>query len=295
MSAKVTEQIHGCAEGLDARPLAEVAEILAEGQAEAAQATLPARMDIVAGGEAMARTISAGGTLHYVAAGSSGLMAAADAMELGGTFGIPAPQIRIHMAGGIPQTAEMPGDTEDATNTLTDALASLTERDTVIAVSASGTTPYTLTAREIAHAAGATVIGIANNSGSALLAGADVAICLETPPEVISGSTRMGAGTAQKIALNMMSTLMAVKLGHVHDGLMVNLRADNIKLRERAQTIVKTITRCSGDTAAAALRNTNGDVKAAVLCASGAASTDFAFRLLEKADGNLRKALKQLT
>ncbi|MCP4819468.1 MAG: N-acetylmuramic acid 6-phosphate etherase [Shimia sp.] len=295
MSAKVTEQIHANATGLDARPLAEVAEILAEGQAEAAQATLPSRLDIVTGSEAMAATVAAGGTLHYVAAGSSGLMAAADAMELGGTFGIPNTQIRIHMAGGIPQTAEMPGDTEDATDTLTDALSGLTANDTVIAVSASGTTPYTLTAREIAHSAGATVIGIANNSGSALLADADVAICLETPPEVISGSTRMGAGTAQKIALNMMSTLMAVKLGHVHDGLMVNLRADNIKLRERAKSIVKTIADCTDDAAAMALKNTNGDVKAAVLCAKGAGSNDLALRLLEEAGGNLRKALILLT
>jgi N-acetylmuramic acid 6-phosphate etherase len=295
VSAKVTEQIHQHAIGLDARPLAEVAEILAKGQAEAAQAPLPERKNIVSGAEVMAQTIATGGMLHYVAAGSSGLMAAADAMELGGTFGIPASQICIHMAGGIPQTAEMPGDTEDATDTLMKELATLKRNDTVIAVSASGTTPYTLTALEIAQAAGATVIGIANNADTPLLTNADVRIFLETPSEVLSGSTRMGAGTAQKIALNMMSTLMAVKLGHVHDGLMVNLRADNIKLRERAQTIVKTIARCSDDTAAAALENTHGDVKSAVLCAVGAGSTDFAFRLLEGAGGNLRKALNQLT
>ncbi|WP_270732859.1 N-acetylmuramic acid 6-phosphate etherase [Shimia sp. Alg240-R146] len=295
MPAKATEKIHANAEGLDARPLAEVADILAKGQVEAAHATLPARMDIVAGGEAMARTIQAGGTLHYIAAGSSGLMAAADAMELGGTFSIPVDQIRIHMAGGLPQSAEMPGDTEDDTETLTDALSDLAPRDAVIAVSASGTTPYTLAAQRIAQNAGATVIGIANNAGSELLAKADIAICLETPPEVLSGSTRMGAGTAQKIALNMMSTLMAVNLGHVHDGLMVNLRADNIKLRDRAKTIVKTIAGCADDTAVAALQSTDGSVKSAVLCAAGEIPPDRAGRLLDEAGGNLRKALNALT
>jgi len=295
VSAKVTEQIHASAAGLDARPLTEIAEILAEAQAEAARATLPASRDIAAGSEAMAATIKAGGTLHYVAAGSSGLMAAADAMELGGTFGIPSKQIRIHMAGGIPQSADMPGDTEDATDALANALADLGAKDTVLAVSASGTTPYTLAAQEIAQRAGATVIGIANNSGSALLLESNIAICLETRPEVLSGSTRMGAGTAQKIALNMMSTLMAVKLGHVHDGMMVNLRADNIKLRERAKTIVKTIAGSADEVAASALQATNGDVKAAVLCASGVDLPSTALRLLEEADGNLRKALNQLT
>ncbi|TCL01176.1 N-acetylmuramic acid 6-phosphate etherase [Shimia isoporae] len=295
MSAKATEQRHESAVGLDARPLADVAEILAEAQAEAAQATLPARLSIAAGGEAMARTIAAGGTLHYVAAGSSGLMAAADAMELGGTFSIPPKQIRIHMAGGIPHDAEMPGDTEDATDTLEAELAELNAVDTVIAVSASGTTPYTLAALNLARTAEATVIGIANNAGSPLLEEANISVCLETPPEVLSGSTRMGAGTAQKIALNMMSTLMAVKLGHVHDGLMVNLRADNIKLRERAKAIVKTVAGCDDDSASTALRRTGGDVKAAILCASGAPSAEAAQSLLEETGGHLREALKKLT
>src|SRR5690606_20422107 len=114
-------------------------------------------------------------------------------------------------------------------------------RDCVIAVSASGSTPYALAIASHAKERGARVVALANNPGAALFEGADAAILLETPPEVISGSTRMGAGTAQKIAFNMFSTLVGVHLGHVHDGHMVNLKADNIKLKGRACRIVSDI------------------------------------------------------
>lgn len=243
----------------------------------------------------MARTISDGGALHYVAAGSSGLMAASDAQELGGTFSIPPTQIRIHMAGGLPTGVEMPGTTEDETTGLETDLASLDAKDTVIAVSASGTTPYTLAALKIAQSAGATVIGVANNAGSELLEKADVPVLLQTPPEVISGSTRMGAGTAQKIALNMLSTLMAIKLGHVHDGMMVNLTADNSKLRIRARGIVARVANVDADTAEGALAQTEGRVKPAVLLAAGARDAKEAVALLDETGGHLRPALDRLT
>ncbi len=285
-----TEALHDKAAGLDRLPLDMIAAILADGQAEAANAPRHAAAQIAAGAQVMAETIRTGGTLYYVAAGSSGLMAAADAMELGGTFSIPAAQIRILMAGGIPTTPEMPGDTEDDTKALEQALASLTAKDTVIAVSASGTTPYTLAAARLARTKGAAVIGIANNADSALLRESDQAICLATPPEVISGATRMGAGTAQKIALNMLSTLMAVNLGHIHDGMMVNLRADNAKLRARAIAIVDKISGGGTDRAQAALAQAEGDVKRAVLIARGAEPAEAA-ALLARTDGHLRPAL----
>jgi N-acetylmuramic acid 6-phosphate etherase len=123
---------------------------------------------------------------------------------------------------------------------------------------------------------------------------ADVAICLETPPEVLSGSTRMGAGTAQKIALNTMSTLMAVHLGHVHDGMMVNVHADNSKLRRRALGIVTRIASVDADRAARSLDATDGAVKPAVLVALGA-NADTARSLLQETEGNLRAALTRLT
>ena len=151
MTTPVTEQLHQEAIGLDARPLTEVAYLLARSQSDAAAAPLASLPSICAGAKEMAQTIRSGGVLHYLAAGSSGLMAAADALELGGTFSIPASQIRIHMAGGLPSGVEMPGDTEDATGTLAHDLADLSPKDTLITVSASGSTPYTVAAARIAR------------------------------------------------------------------------------------------------------------------------------------------------
>lgn len=286
-----TEALHDMSRGLDQRPLDDIAAILADAQVAAAQSVHAAAPSLASGAAAMAATIRSGGTLHYVAAGSSGLMAAADAQELGGTFSIPESQLRIHMAGGLPTGVEMPGGTEDDTAGLDAALADLTPRDTVLAVSASGTTPFTLAAARIARAAGATVIAIANNPGAALLAVADHPVCLATPPEPLSGSTRMGAGTAQKIALNILSTLMAIELGHVHDGMMVNLRADNIKLRARALTIVGRIAGVDDAAAAAALDTARGDVKTAIVIAARGVAADRASEILRETQGHLRAAL----
>ncbi len=291
MSVKVTEHLHEGAVGLDERPPADIATLLAAGQVAAAASVAAAIPAICAGAEAMARTIGAGACLHYAAAGSSGLMAAADAQELGGTFSIPAAQLRIHMAGGLPSGVEMPGGTEDEVAGLEAALERICGTDTLIAVSASGSTPFTVAAARIAKAKGAAVVGIANNPGTELLSIADHAILLETPPEVLSGSTRMGAGTAQKIALNMLSTLMAVHLGHVHDGMMVNLYADNIKLRARASGIVAKIAGVSEAAAQSALEAAQGDVKAATLMAASGLARDAATQRLAETNGHLRPAL----
>ncbi|GGX67670.1 N-acetylmuramic acid 6-phosphate etherase [Tateyamaria omphalii] len=291
MAKPQTEALHDMAEGLDMRPLTDIAGVLANGQIAAAEVVRAATSVIADGATAMANTIRMGGVLHYVAAGSSGLMAAADAQELGGTFSIQPTQLRIHMAGGLPTGVEMPGDTEDATDNLHASLTDLSTRDTIIAVSASGSTPYTLAAAQIARAAGATIVAIANNAGSALLNVADHPICLATPPEVISGSTRMGAGTAQKITLNMLSTLMAAELGHIHDGMMVNVRADNIKLRARAQSMVCQIAKVEQLAAESALALTQGEVKPAALIAATGISVDQAQQILRETEGNLRAAL----
>lgn len=294
MSGSRTEALHNAAEGLDERPLTEIAALLAEGQIAAAKSLLGALDSIVNGASAMARTIRNGGMLHYVAAGSSGLMAAVDALELGGTFSIPAGQLRIHIAGGIPTGVEMPGATEDDVTSGREALSGISSRDTVIAVSASGTTPYTMAAAGVAQSFGATLIAIANNPGASLFDGADHAVCLATPPEVLAGSTRMGAGTAQKIALNMLSTLMAIELGHVHDGMMVNLRADNIKLRARAASIVGQIAGTDIAVADAALKQARGDVKPAILVAAKGMSPHDARTLLQQTEGSVRAALARL-
>ena len=288
-----TEALHQDARGLDTLARADAALLLAEGQIAAAGAVRAAAPDIARAAATLARTLRAGGVIHYVAAGSSGLMAAADAAELGGTFSIPAAQLRIHMAGGLPTGVEMPGDTEDETQGLERALDGLAAEDTIVAVSASGTTPYTLEAARIAHARGARLVAIANNAGAPLFDLADHPILLATPPEVLSGSTRMGAGTAQKIALNMLSTLMAVELGHVHDGMMVNLRADNAKLRARAAGMVARIAGVAEGVATAALDATEGRVKPAILVARGQ-EPGAAETLLRETEGNLRAALARL-
>ncbi|MEL6465607.1 MAG: N-acetylmuramic acid 6-phosphate etherase [Pseudomonadota bacterium] len=289
-----TEVLHDQAWGLDQRPRSDAALALANGQIAAAATLRGAAPALAKAAAAMARSIRSGGTLHYAAAGSSGLMAAADAQELGGTFSIPASQLRIHMAGGLPTGVDMPGATEDDTSGLAADLANLTKDDTVIAVSASGSTPYTLAAAKIAREKRATLIAIANNPDASLFEGADHPIALATPPEVLSGSTRMGAGTAQKIALNMLSTLMAIELGHVHDGMMVNVKADNAKLRARTVRMVSTIASVKAEAAITALAATDGMVKPAVLVAKGL-GPDAARALLETTAGNLRAALAHIT
>lgn len=294
MGPPTTEKLHDQAVGLDLRPLEEVAGILGAAQVEAARAVLPVAHALAEGARAMAGSLRAGGRLTYVGAGSSGLMAAADAVELGGTFGVAQDRVRILMAGGLPTSAAMPGGTEDETRGLDSGLADLGENDTLIAVAASGATPYTLAAVRIAKSRGARVIALANNPGSALLEAADIPIALVTPPEVISGSTRLGAATAQKIALNCLSTLMGIALGGVHDGMMVNVVADNAKLRGRAAGMVARIAETDAATAAQALSATGGDVKTAVLVAAGAASPDAARAQLDQSNDDLRGALAAL-
>ncbi|RWX62956.1 N-acetylmuramic acid 6-phosphate etherase, partial [Mesorhizobium sp. M2A.F.Ca.ET.039.01.1.1] len=183
-------------------------------------------------------------------------------------------------------------DTEEASSAV--AAAAIGKGDCLIAISASGSTPYAVQALQDARSRGAATIAIANNRGAALFKQADVAILLETPPELIAGSTRMGAGTAQKIALNMLSTLAAIHLGHVHDGYMVNLTADNIKLRDRAVRMVAAISGKSRDDAARLLEKSGGVVKTAILLAAGAANADAAEKILEGTGQKLRPALSEI-
>jgi N-acetylmuramic acid 6-phosphate etherase len=295
MAEKQTEQRHRHALGLDLVPAAEVLDVLHQGQVAAAEAVRSALPAIAEAATLAATTIREGGRLIYAAAGSSGLMALADALEMPGTFGIDRAQVEVLFAGGMEALRDMRGGPEDdgeAARTALEALAP-TPRDCVIALTASGQTPYPIAAAQAGRDAGTKTIGIANNADAALFSVVDVAICLPTPPEVIAGSTRMGAGTAQKIALNMLSTRMAIQLGHVHDGLMVNVVADNDKLRARARGIVATIAGVDEAAAATALAASHGSVKLAILVAQGATHAD-ASRLLETHRGMLRPALAEL-
>ncbi len=291
MAAATTEGLHPDALGLDRRPLKEIAAILHSGQVAALSSVGAACDQIAEAAVMMADTIRSGGRLVYVAAGSSGLMALADAAELGATYGIPAQQIVVHMAGGVPTGAQMPGATEDDVAAARTAGDALQADDLVIAVSASGTTPFPMELVAQAWARGVRTIALANNADVPMFAQADVAIALLTPPEVIAGSTRLGAGTAQKVALNMMSTLMGIVLGHVYDGRMVNLVADNAKLRQRAIEMVADIAGVPLDKAQACLAAANGAVKPAALLAAGAGSLEHAEDLLVQSKDHLRAAL----
>ena len=296
MAERQTEKRHAAAEGLELRPPAEILSLLAEGQAEAAKSVAFAVDSIADGAALAAASIAAGGRLVYVAAGSSGLMALADALELPGTYGIAREQIVVLLAGGLDSLVSMTGGPEDDGDVARKEIEplKLDVSDCVIGLTASGQTPYPLEALKAAKEAGARTIGFSNNAGAPILSIADVGICLPTPPEVIAGSTRMGAGTAQKIALNMLSTMMAIHLGHVHDGFMVNVVADNIKLRQRARGIVVAITGVSDEAASAALDQSAGAVKPAVLLAAGVADLGAATAMLLAHKGHLRPALAAL-
>ena len=295
MSATQTEMIHASASGFDIQPADEALAILAAGQIEAAKAVQSAIPAIGAAAELAAQSIQNGGRLIYAAAGSSGLMALADALELPGTYGIAADRIKVLLAGGMAMLSDMRGGPEDDGDAARAEIAALSlgPHDCVIALTASGYTPYPMAAVEAGRAVGAKTVGISNNRGAPLFDRVDVAICLPTPPEVIAGSTRMGAGTAQKIALNMLSTMMAVSLGHVHDGYMVNVVADNLKLQGRAKGIVMAVSKVTEAEATVALEQAGGAVKVAVLIAAGA-QINRAQDLLVQHCGRLRPALATL-
>lgn len=292
MSADGTEGLQERAKGLDTMVSGDVLALLSAGQQEAACAVDVVRDDISAASVLATEAISSGRKLVYAGAGSSGLMALADALELPGTFGIDRKQIAILFAGGTANLSEMPGGPEDDVRQgRLDAQAVIASGDCVVIISASGSTPYALAVADVAREEGARIVGIANNADAKLFSFSDVAILLKTPPEFVSGSTRMGAGTAQKIALNMFSTLMAIRLGHVHDGYMVNLRADNKKLVARAARIVAEVTGVDVAEAGCLVEKASGSVKVAILLAKGAGDKKSAEDLLVQSGQNVRRAL----
>lgn len=272
MAERTTEARHPSSEGLHAVPAAEALARLLGAQERAlgsVRAALPALER--AGARLVAALSRPGGRMGYAGAGSSGLMALSDCLELAGTFGIAPDRTPMLFAGGAGSLLHMTGAVEDdpASAAADLARSGLRAGDAVICVSASGATKYTLEVARLAAAAGVGVIGIANVADSPLLRMAEVAVLLDTGPEVVAGSTRMGAATAQKVALNMLSVLVGIGLGHVHDGFMVNVVADNAKLRDRAARIVSALSGADSAASHAALAATMGAVKPAVLVARG--------------------------
>lgn len=294
MSRPNTELMHHEAANLDRLSNAEILTILHRSQVDAANAVAAAIDSLAQGAEAMALAVRNGRKLVYAAAGSSGLQGMADGLEITPTFGVPISQIKILRAGGLEDLSRPKGEAEDNVAAAQLDASVIEAGDCVICLAASGSTAYTITILKLAQEKGAVTIGISNNPDTALLSHANIPIHLPTPPEVIAGSTRLGAGTAQKIALNMMSSLMGVRLGHVLDGLMVNVIANNEKLYRRAEEIVMQVTGCGRSTASSNLHKANGAVKEAVLLALGAQSYFDAQNLLERNNQNLRDALAAL-
>jgi N-acetylmuramic acid 6-phosphate etherase len=269
---------------------------LLAGQRRAVEAVAAALPAIDAASAAISDKLGAGGRLVYVGAGSSGLIAIQDGAELPGTFGIEPERILFIIAGGLAHTHQINGAAEDdraAGRRDIEALGDMM-RDVVVAVSASGSTPFTIAGVEAARQQGATIIGLANRAGSPLLAGADHPIFLDTGPEALQGSTRLGAGAAQKCALGLLSTLANARLGHVYRGLMVNVRPDNDKLRRRALGIVASIAGVDTETARRSLAEAADDVKYATLIAAGAGSKKRAEELVARSRGHLGAALSRL-
>lgn len=293
MTLPTTEDRDPQSIGLSAKPDEDVLAVILERQIEAIEAARDAIPQITEAAGALHRAAATGGKIGYAGAGSAGLTALTDCLELPGTFGFPADRMRVLYAGGAKNLLNLAGVHED------DAQAGLKDfqdsglgaGDVLIAVSASGSTPYTCAAVQAARRAGAVTVGIANNADTPLMREVTHAIFLNTPPEIVAGSTRLGAASAQKAVLNMMSTLVALRLGHAVRGHMVNLVADNEKLRLRAQRILRDLTGCTPEDAADALKRADGRVKTAVLMLLKGLDTDAAERALQRTGGNLRPLL----
>ncbi|HLY06830.1 MAG TPA: N-acetylmuramic acid 6-phosphate etherase [Rhizomicrobium sp.] len=288
-----TEDVDPRYAALDSWGTPKVVAAMYEGQLAAAAAVQPALAAIARAVDGAAAVLRrGGGRIVYVGAGTSGRVGVQDGTELVPTFQWPEERLLFLMAGGmaaLTRSAEGAEDSE-ADGARAVAEANIRPGDVVIGIAASGTTPYTVGALRAAQAAGAVTIGIANNPDTPLLQTARHAVLLRTGGEAIAGSTRMKAATAQKIALNLFSTALMVKLGRVYRGLMVHMRATNAKLRRRAAGIVTRITGCPPEEAARFVEQAEGDVKIAILLALGASRAEAA-SLLERHDGHLRAAI----
>jgi len=270
-------------------------EAMYDGQLAACAAVRPALRAINAAVDDAVPALKRGGRLVYVGAGTSGRIAVQDGAELGPTYDWPSDRTVFVMAGGMQAVLQSVEGAEDDEAKGAEAIAGagINKDDVVIAVAASGTTPFTMGALRSAGARGALTIAVANNRGAPLFELARHRILIETGTEVVAGSTRMQAGTAQKIVLNLFSTATMVRLGRVYRGLMVSMRASNAKLLHRAEVIVSQIVGCAENDAARFVERADGDVKIAVLLGLGWKQTDAAQALL-KHEGNLRAAIDEL-
>jgi N-acetylmuramic acid 6-phosphate etherase len=285
LDALVTEHSRPGLDDLDARPIGEVIALLIAAEGEAHGAVATAVPQIAAAAEAITARLERGGRLIYAGAGTPGRLGVLDAAECRPTFGTDL--VRGVIAGGPAALTEA---VEGAEDTFTPGdLAELTAADVLVGITASGRTPYVLGALEYARATGALTVAVVNNSGSE--ASADVMIELLTGPEVLAGSTRLTAGTAQKIVLNALSTSVMIALGKAYGSRMVDVRATNAKLRRRAVRIVCDAAGVDEESATAALAAAGGHAKTAIVALRAGVDAAEAVVRLDRARGRVRDAL----
>ena len=280
--------------GIDEWSTRELVDGIVESQFTAIGAVAAASASLAQVIDAIAGRLGADGRLIYLGAGTSGRIGAQDGAELPPTFNWPYERAVTLMAGGPGALLHAVENAEDSTTAAAEGLDALglTASDVVIGLAASGNTPYVVAGLEHARRKGALTIGIINNPGGKVGAVAEIEVLLDTGPEFLAGSTRMKAGTAQKVALNAISTGVMIRLGFVYRGLMVEMRPTNAKLRERAVRMVSQLTGADLDTSRKTLQEAGGVIKlATVMLLRGAGRAD-AEAALAGAGGNLRQALQ---
>jgi len=278
--------------GLDGLTTAQLVETLVDEQRGAFDAVRARIERIAAVADEVAKRIARGGRLHYVGAGSSGRLGALDAAEMPPTFGTQPEIVCAHIAGGLEALAHAVEGAEDDREAGVAAMCEhVREPDSVVGISASGAAPYVAGALERARKLGAYTVALVNSPASPLERIAETTIVLHTGAEAIAGSTRLKAGTAQKIALNAVSTSVMVRLGKVHGNLMVDVVATNRKLRERAIRLVCTIAGVDEERARELLAQSDGSVKVAVVMERRAVDAESARALLARHDGILHPLL----
>ena len=293
MASLTTEAFRPELADIDRLPTLDIARLM-NGEDAGVPAAVAAQLPRIAAAiDAVAARMARGGRLVYAGAGTAGRLGVLDASECPPTFNTDPAQVVGLIAGGpeaMVTSVEGAEDSAELARRDLDALG-LTPDDTVVGVSASGRTPYAIGAVEHARALGALTIGLACNEHSALAAAAEHGIEVVVGPELIAGSTRLKAGTAQKLVLNMLSTITMIRLGKTYGNLMVDVRASNDKLRARSRRIVSLATGASDEEIEKALTESGGEVKNAILALLAEVDGPTAARLLEESGGHLRAAL----
>src|SRR5487761_501803 len=288
-----TEQQNPRSRNIDQKSTREILRVINREDATIARAVGREIPKIACAADEIAARIRRGGRLFYIGAGTSGRLGVLDASECPPTFGVPRTLVQGIIAGGKRAVTESVEGAEDHTEHGARDLRSkgMTARDAVVGLAASGSTPYVLGALKYARKQGAYTVGVTMNRGSAISRLAHVTIAPATGPEVVAGSTRMKAGTAQKMVLNMLSTAVMVRLGHVYDNWMVKVTKTNQKLRERAVRNLRDATGAQVLTAEHALRQAGDDLLVALIILKAVLDARRARLRLAAAHGNLRKAL----